>query len=58
MDVNEYVSMCTYVYLSKGPQQSQKGSILPAAEVTGGCKLPPAGTGNWIWALCESSKSY
>lgn len=38
--------MCTYVYLSEGPQQSQKDSILPAAEVTGGRKLPPAGTGN------------
>lgn len=45
MDVNEYVSMCTYVSLSRGIPGSQKGSILPAAEVTGGCKLPPAGTG-------------
>lgn len=46
VDVNECVSMWTYVYLSEGPQRSQKGSILPAAEVKGGCKLPPAGTGN------------
>lgn len=48
--------MCICVDLSKGIPGSQKGSIFPAAEVPGGCKLPPAGTGNLTGALCKSSK--
>lgn len=39
------MSMYTYMYPSEGALGSQKCSALPAAEVTGGCKLSPVGTG-------------